>query len=66
MLVDVCLGVAFYILMQEEFWKTSGILEWTMAFTGSMYIWSFIGFVSVPQEGIDEAERRALLEGEVQ
>ena len=35
-----------------------------MAFTGSLYLWAFIGFVSVPEEGIDEEERRALLRRE--
>lgn len=35
-----------------------------MAFTGSIYLWSFIGLVSVPEHGIDEAEREALLRRE--
>jgi hypothetical protein len=45
----------------ERHWLAAGILEWIMAFTGSFYLWAFIGFVTVPEEGIDEAERRALL-----
>ncbi|KAF2108316.1 Frag1/DRAM/Sfk1 [Lophiotrema nucula] len=59
--LDVCLGATFYGVMQTEYWRVSGILEWIMAFTGSVYLWAFIGFVSVPEEGVDEAERRALL-----
>lgn len=47
--------------MQLHFWRVSGILEWIMAFTGAFYLWAFVGFVRVPEEGIDEAERRALL-----
>lgn len=59
--LDSCLAVTFYTLMQLYYWRTSGVLEWTMAFTGAFYLWAFVGFVSVPEEGIDEAERRALL-----
>ncbi|OCL13231.1 hypothetical protein AOQ84DRAFT_283540 [Glonium stellatum] len=44
--IDFCLGVAFYSLMRSEHWKIAGILEWIMAFTGTFYIWAFIGFVS--------------------
>ncbi|CAI6335020.1 unnamed protein product [Periconia digitata] len=61
-LVDFVLGVAFYTLMQLSFWRTSGILEWFMAFTGAFYLWSFVGFVRVPEEGIDASEREALLQ----
>lgn len=59
--LDFVLGVAFYTLMQLYFWRVSGVLEWVMAFTGAFYLWSFMGFVSVPEDGIDEVERRALL-----
>ncbi|KAF1979617.1 hypothetical protein BU23DRAFT_496338 [Bimuria novae-zelandiae CBS 107.79] len=59
--LDAGLGVSFYTLMQLYFWRVSGILEWVMAFTGAFYLWVFVGFVSVPAHGIDEAERRALL-----
>ncbi|PVH94232.1 hypothetical protein DM02DRAFT_475062, partial [Periconia macrospinosa] len=39
--VDFVLGVAFYTLLQLSFWRTSGILEWVMAFTGAFYLWTF-------------------------
>jgi hypothetical protein len=55
-----------YSFMQAEYWRVSGILEWIMAFTGAVYLWAFIGFVSVPEEGIDQAEREALLRRERQ
>lgn len=64
MLLDVVLAVAFYGFMGAAYWKTSGVIEWAMAFTGSIYLWALIGFVSVPEEGIDEAERQALLREE--
>ncbi|KAF2639979.1 hypothetical protein P280DRAFT_24384 [Massarina eburnea CBS 473.64] len=59
--VDFALGLAFYTLMQLSFWRSSGILEWVMAFTGALYLFALAGIVSVPEEGIDGAERRALL-----
>jgi hypothetical protein len=53
-----------YSFMQTGYYRVSGVLEWIMAFTGSLYLWAFIGFVSVPEDGIDEEERRALLRRE--
>jgi hypothetical protein len=51
-----------YSFMQTGWYRVSGVLEWIMAFTGVIYLWAFIGFVSVPEHGIDEEERRRLLE----
>ncbi|KAF2195162.1 hypothetical protein K469DRAFT_698722 [Zopfia rhizophila CBS 207.26] len=62
--VDFCVGVAFYCFMSSGYWRVAGILEWIVAFTGAIYLWCFVGFVSVPEEGIDEAESRALLREE--
>jgi len=59
--VDFCLGVAFYTFMRSKYWRIAGILEWIMAFTGTLYLWAFIGFMSVPEEGIGDEEREALL-----
>ena len=50
--------------MRLGYWRVAGILEWIMAFIGTFYILSFIGFVSVPEEGIAAEERRALLQGQ--
>jgi hypothetical protein len=61
---DFCLGVAFYLFLETGYQRVSGVLEWIMAFTGSIYLWSFIGLVSVPEHGIDEAEREGLLRRE--
>ncbi|KAF2653418.1 hypothetical protein K491DRAFT_694710 [Lophiostoma macrostomum CBS 122681] len=61
---DFVLGVGMYSFMQTGYYRVSGVLEWIMAFTGSLYLWAFIGFVSVPKDGIDEGERRALLQRE--
>ncbi|KAF1963239.1 hypothetical protein CC80DRAFT_294 [Byssothecium circinans] len=61
--VDFALGVGFYTLLQLLYWRTAGVLEWVMAFTGAFYLFSLAGFVSVPKEGIDDEERRALLGG---
>lgn len=62
MFLDAGLGVAFYTLMQLDFWRVSGVLEWTMAFTGAFYLWTFVWFLSVPEDGLDEGERQALLD----
>ncbi|KAK7187440.1 Protein sfk1 [Paraphaeosphaeria sporulosa] len=58
--LDAGMGVAFYTLMQMEHWRVSGVLEWTMAFTGAVWLWGFVGFLKVP-EGGGAGERRALL-----
>jgi hypothetical protein len=50
-----------YSFMQAEYYRVAGFLEWTMAYTGALYLWAFIGFLSVPGEGIDPEEREALL-----
>jgi hypothetical protein len=34
-----------------------------MACTGTLYLWTFIGFVKVDEEGLEEGERRALFAG---
>lgn len=60
-LLDMCLGIAMYGFMNAEYYRVAGVLEWMMAFTGAFYLWAFIGFVSVPEDGIDADERRALL-----
>ena len=60
-LLDFALGVGMYSFMQANYYRVAGFLEWTMAYTGALYLWAFIGFVSVPEEGIDSEERRALL-----
>jgi len=63
-LTDFGLGVAFYYFMSVGYWRIAGILEWVMAFVGAFYIWAFVGFVSVPEDGIDDSEREALLRSE--
>lgn len=60
-ILDFALGVSMYRFMQADYYRVAGFLEWTMAYTGAFYLWVFMGFVSVPEEGIDPEERRALL-----
>lgn len=63
-ILDFALGVGMYSFMQADYYRVAGFLEWTMAYTGAFYLWAFIGFVSVPEEGIRPDERRALLGGD--
>ncbi|KAK8183510.1 Frag1/DRAM/Sfk1 [Phyllosticta capitalensis] len=60
--IEVILGVAFTALMYMSYWRTAGVLEWTMAFIGCFYMLAFVGFVAVPPEGIDARERDPLLQ----
>lgn len=61
-LFEVCIGIVFTACIWKGSWKSAGILEWTVSFGGCFYIWAFIGFVSVPEEGaINERERQPLL-----
>ncbi|KAF2445450.1 hypothetical protein P171DRAFT_520236 [Karstenula rhodostoma CBS 690.94] len=59
--LDAGMGFAFYTLMQTEYWRVSGVLEWAMAFTGATYLWAFVGFLRVPGEGGGGGDRQALL-----
>jgi len=43
----------------------AGALEWILSYCGALYIWTFTGFVAVPEEGIDRRERTPLLAEQV-
>jgi len=55
------LSIAFMTLMGLRHWRTAGIVEWTLSYCGAIYIWCFIGFVAVPEAGIDQRESDPLL-----
>jgi hypothetical protein len=59
--LDFALGVGMYGFMQAGYYRVAGVLEWSMAYTGAVYLWAFIGFLSVPGDGVDAGERRGLL-----
>jgi len=62
---EVFIGAAFTIFLWTDHLRTAGILEWTLSILGAFYIWAFVGFVSVPEEGaIKDLERQPLLENE--
>ena len=48
--VTVVAEVAISVAFVTEIWLNhliiGGILEWTVAFVGALYIWTFIGMVS--------------------
>lgn len=55
------LSVVFIHHMRTSRWRIAGILEWTLSYGGAVYIWTFVGFVAVPEEGTDQRERVPLL-----
>ena len=60
--IEISFGVAFTITMWTGRWRLAGIFEWVLAFLGTFYILTFVGFVAVPQEGaIHDREREPLL-----
>ena len=60
--IEICFGVAFSVTLWTDRWRLAGILEWVLAFLGTFYILTFVGFVAVPQEGaIHDPEREPLL-----
>jgi len=59
--VEVCLGGAFMWLLWHEWYRVAGILEWIVSYLGVFWLASFIGYVAVPDEGIDVRERDPLL-----
>jgi len=60
--IEACIGTAFTVCLWTRNWRSAGILEWVVSFGGCFYIWAFIGFVSVPEEGaINACERQPLL-----
>ena len=59
--VITILSALFIASMVTGHWRTAGIIEWTLSYCGAIYIWAFVGFVAVPEEGIDQRERAPLL-----
>jgi len=59
--VEICLGAAFMVFLSNEWWRVAGILEWIVSFLGVPWLSTFVGFVAVPEEGIDIRERDPLL-----
>lgn len=46
-LVELTLGVVFLSLIvpDDAQYRTAGILEWVIAFLGTVYLWLFCGFL---------------------
>jgi len=60
-LLEVLLSVPFFAFIWLGPLRAAGVLEWIITFVGCFYIWNFVGFVRVPDKGIDESETRPLL-----
>ncbi len=63
-LVEICFGIAFAVMLWTGRWRLAGLFEWILAFLGTFYILAFVGFVAVPQEGESakhDRERQPLL-----
>jgi len=58
---EVGLGAAFIVLLNKEWWRVAGILEWIVCFVGVFWLATFMGLIAVPEEGIDVRERDPLL-----
>ncbi|KAF1981203.1 hypothetical protein K402DRAFT_241637 [Aulographum hederae CBS 113979] len=59
--IEVVLGVIFVITINTSHYRTAGFLEWTITILGGFYILAFVGFVAVPDDGVDVHERDPLL-----
>lgn len=62
---EVAFGLAFTGLEWKGYFRTAGILEWVMTFTGGFYLLCFIGYLwfviqsSALPDGADDYYRRA-------
>jgi len=59
--IEAILSISFVIMMCSGYWRVTGIIEWIISFLGAFYILAFVGFVAIPEEGIDIHERDPLL-----
>lgn len=59
--VEVCLGATFMVLLYNEWYRVAGILEWIISYLGVFWLFTFVGYVAIPDEGIDIRERDPLL-----
>ena len=44
--VELCLGAAFMVLLNIEYYRFAGVLEWIISYLGVAWLFTFVGYVA--------------------